>query len=217
MGRKMSDKDRKDDPEKKNRWVKSLLPIIKQKGISSFTMDEIAAQLEKSKATIYKYFNSREEIMALAIEQILKDVGGFQEIINDQDKPFLERYIMSLKFFSGRISGISVEFLEDLKQGYPLLWKKVEEFRDMAIQILGAHYEMGMKKGIFNRFSTSVLVMTDQLFFTAFTDPKFLEANKLSPQDAFDQYFRMKLFGILGSHETEEIYQYQTDDSSFFK
>ncbi len=216
MGRKTTEKDRKDDPAKKRKWVQQLLPVIKQNGISCFTMDQIAAKLERSKATIYKYFSSREEIMSLAIDEILQDAGGFQEILDNKERPFMERYIMSLKFFSGKISGISVDFLEDLKQGYPHLWVKVESFRDLAMKVMAAHYQTGMERGIFNRFSLPVLVMTDQLFFTALTDPKFLEDNKLSLQEAFDQYFRMKLFGILGKEQGDDVYRYEPEDSSFF-
>ena len=63
MGRKPVDKERIDDPELKSAWIKQLSPIYLRNGLTRFTMDDIASKLSISKATLYKYYASREEIL----------------------------------------------------------------------------------------------------------------------------------------------------------
>ena len=62
---------------------------------------------------------------------------------------------------------------------------------------LKAYYNEGIRKGYFNKINPEIMVMTDQFFLDKLTDPDFLVAHKLTIKQAFDEYFRMKFYGIM--------------------
>ena len=74
MGRKPKDKERVDDPYLKETWVKELATLYLQHGLGKFTMDKIAKKLNISKATLYKYFASKDEIID-AVKKCINDAS----------------------------------------------------------------------------------------------------------------------------------------------
>jgi AcrR family transcriptional regulator len=160
-------------------------------------MDEVARVLHKSKATIYKYFKSREEIIAFGLTYKLEEIQDFQEILQDHNIPFLERYFRSIEHLSVNISDISNLFLSDLKHLYPELWEQVSAFINHTTEIIKDYYREGIDKGVFSKINPALMVMSDRFFFAALSDPDFLISHNLSIEGAFKQYFRMKFFGIV--------------------
>lgn len=196
MGRKPVNKTRIDNKEQKEAWVRTLLPIYVNNGLKRFTMDDIAGHLEISKTTLYKHFRSREEILELALEVKLADIGSFKEDLFDEEQPFMDRYFNAMRTFFREISGISTEFLGELKHTYPHIWKKVDFFREYAANLLKIFYHHGIEQGFFHDINPLVLVINDKLFFQTISDPDFLKENKLSMQDAFHDYFKLRCYGL---------------------
>ncbi len=159
-------------------------------------MDEVAQQLNISKATLYKHFRSREEIIETALIVKLNDIGSFKEMLFDESQPYLDRYFNSIHLFFAEISGISTEFLFDLKKLYPEIWKRVEFFREYAATMLKAFYQKGIESAIFNDVDPAILVLNDKMFFDAISDPDFLIQNGLSLQKAFRDYFTLRTQGL---------------------
>ncbi|GIV33356.1 MAG: TetR family transcriptional regulator [Chitinophagales bacterium] len=201
MGRKPLKKSRRDAPEKKEQWARKLIPHFQKKGLRSSTMDEVARLLHISKATLYKYFSSREEIVALCVAQKLQDIGRFRDILTDKNKPFLERYFQSIEYLSQQLADISSTFLADLKSIFPDTWATVDAFIESALEIILNYYEEGIRIGALQKANPHLMVMTDRFFLMALSDPRFLNASGLSLQEAFRQYFKMKFFGIVKKPE----------------
>lgn len=197
MGRKSLSKKRKDNPQKKVEWARRLIPHFQKKGVRELTMDNVAQLLRVSKATIYKYFKSREEIVELCVAVKLDEVKRFSEILMDKNIPFLDRYFLSLEDLSKNIADISNTFLSDLKHLFPETWATVNTFIEYALQILQRYYDEGIACGVLRKASSSLMVMSDRFFLQALSDPDFLNSHRLSLDEAFRQYFEMKFFGIV--------------------
>ncbi len=197
MGRKALEKERIDNPEKKQKWAVQLLPFFQQKGLKGVTMDDIAAELGKSKATVYKYFESREEIIATLITYKLQEIQQFEDYLNDKKLLYLERYKQAVQYLSEHIGDISNLFLADLKHEQPELWNMIDAFRQYTITVLKRYYEEGIENGTFNNLHPTIMVMGDQFFVNLLSDPDFLIEQKLTIKEAFDEYFRMKFYGIM--------------------
>ncbi len=197
MGRKSLNNERKDNPKRKMEWVKMVLPHFLEKGIANLPMDEVAKILDKSKATIYKYFKSREEILELGMEGMFSEIMEFESMLNNKEIEFTQRYFMAINHLSQHIAGISILFLDDLKKLHPELWERVNSFRMATLAILKEYYKEGIDLKIFKNISPSLMIASDNYFFTIMADPDFLKENDLNMQNAFEQYFKMKLYGIL--------------------
>ncbi len=199
MGRKPVKKLRKNRPEIRNKWVEQLMPLYFGGKLSKATMQEVAAILEISKATLYKHFSSRLEIIEAAVELKINEVFEFDTILSDEKLDFLKRFNEAVKVASYRLAGISNAFLLDLKQLYPELWQKIINFIDLAIERIKLFYLEGINKGILNNLDPNILALTDKIFISALSDPQFLIDNNLSLHSAIESYFNMKSFGIFKS------------------
>ena len=197
MGRKPIQKKRNQNLKRKTKYVKMLIPVFQEHGLKSLTMDDIAAKLNVSKATLYNYFATKEEIVSSILQHVLGNISTFETIIADPEIDFVDRYFDSVKILSDNITDISNIFLADIKTEFPHLWQLVEQFKTYARSILENFYAEGQKVGVFNSFSTNILVLSDQLFFDGLSDPEILESHNLTIKDAFHEYFKMKCLGML--------------------
>ncbi|GAB4410306.1 MAG: hypothetical protein OHK0053_37120 [Microscillaceae bacterium] len=178
-------------------WVKLLFPYFQENGLRGLTVDTIAQFLQKSKATIYEYFETKEEIIAQVVDWKLAQIGTVKQIIQDEGKGFKERCQAMLHHQAEHISDISNLFLADLRNLYPSQWAKIEKFLDDLAQLTGAFYRQGITQEAFQSIHPGILVLNDQLFFRALTNPDFLASQGLTLRQAFDQFLQLKFFGLL--------------------
>jgi AcrR family transcriptional regulator len=197
MGRKSINKTRTGSPAKKEELIQRLIPFLLEKGLQGVTMDNMAEAMNISKATVYKYFQSREEILAATIAVKLDEIKHFDAYLNDKEVEYLDRYKNAVQYLSEHISDITNLFLADLKTFFPHLWQLIDAFKEYCMNSLKAYYNEGIRKGYFNKINPEIMVMTDQFFLDKLTDPDFLVAHKLTIKQAFDEYFRMKFYGIM--------------------
>ena len=128
MGRKSTNKVRSVDKVKKKAWAKALFPLLQKEGLRNLTMDNLANYLQKSKSTLYEYFNSKEEIINLSLIYKLKDLSSYPEILHNRDLDHISRYQLFIQFISNGVSDISKVFLYDLRNFFPESWIVVNEF-----------------------------------------------------------------------------------------
>jgi AcrR family transcriptional regulator len=197
MGRKPLRKKRKNDEEVTQEWISRILPVFQQKGFRHLTMDQVVKIAGVSKATFYKYYNSREKLMDEVIATKLAQLAKFQDELFDSSIDYYDRYFNAVKVSAAAMAQVSNKFLEDLRTSYPEKWTAVEDFRVFAVKRLEEFYVEGIEKGVLNNINPKVILMADTLFFKYMTDPKFLLAHNLTLHEAFTGYFTMKIEGIL--------------------
>lgn len=205
MGRKSVKKKRNTNPVKREKYVKLLMPIFQQHGLNKFTMDDMAAELGISKATLYHHFSSKDEIISSILKHILFGIKEFEPIVLNESLPFIDRYFSALQILSENTQGISNIFLTDLKDGYPQLWSLVDQFSEHSIQILKSFYDAGKRQGYFNDVNTAILAASDRMFFHTLSDPTFLMENNMTLQEAFEEYFKLKCFGLIPPNNQQQI------------
>ena len=197
MGRQSKVKERIKDPKKREAWIELLLPHFIERGIKEVSIDEVVSLLGKSKATIYKHFESHKEIVSLVTKQKLGQLRHFQPILNDNSKTYQDRYMLAVAYVSKHLGDVSNVFLSDLKEMYPDLWDLINSFKLMALSELKLFYVSGIQEGTFADINPDLMVLSDELFFDALTNPEFLNSRGLNLQVAFESYFKMRFHGIL--------------------
>ncbi len=147
MGRKPLDKERVDDPDVKEAWVKELATLYLQYGLGKFTMDKISKKLAISKATLYKYFSSKEEIVDAVVQFKIQEIVAFEELLADENIDFTERFFDIIKTASIMLAEISGQFLHDTKLKHPELFAKMDTFSDRALYAAEQFYQQGIATG----------------------------------------------------------------------
>ena len=196
MGRKPKDKERVDDPYLKETWVKELATLYLQHGLGKFTMDKIAKKLNISKATLYKYFASKDEIIDAVVQFKIQEIIAYENLLSDSNIDFSQRFFDIIKSASIMLAEISGQFLYDTKHKPPELFDKMNTFQDRALYAAEQFYQQGIDHGVLKNIDPKILALTDKMFIQAVSNPRFLQEHGISVKDAFDSYFLMKSQGI---------------------
>ena len=197
MGRKSVEKERKELDSKQEKWLKKVLPYFYENGVRKVTMDEISDYLGTSKATIYNYFKSKEELIEAAVWLKLSDLAVMKEYLFNDDLDFIERYHEGVKHFTNNLGGLTTEYLNELKVFFPNCWEPIQLFQDVSVENLMEYYSIGIERGILSKFNIALMAQQDRIFFDLVTDAAFLAKHDLSIQLAFEEYFNAKFNGIL--------------------
>lgn len=197
MGRKAIDKERKPLNVKQQKWLAEVMPYFYKNGMRKPTMDDIAEHLNLSKATIYNYYSSKEDLIHDALWFKLVELQKFRDLLNDESVEFTERYYKGAQFFTKSLKGMTAIYLEDLKNHFPRTWADVDMFREKSAENIQRYYQQGIDKGVFRPFNIHMMASTDLFFFDMMIDASFLRKSDITVEEAFDQYFKMKFEGVL--------------------
>ncbi|ACT04079.1 TetR/AcrR family transcriptional regulator [Paenibacillus sp. JDR-2] len=181
------------DETTKNKYVAKLLHPIKSNGFQGLRMDDIAKAMDLSKATLYKYFPSRDEIIerltALYIKYVVCDEAKLME-----GSP--EAYIKGFQSTFSQtliIANYGTEpFFQDLREIYPQLLASIEVSISDRNGRLRAFYERGMAEGYMNDLNAMLIILQDELMFQKLLDPHYLMRHNLTLRGAIWDYYQIK-------------------------
>ncbi len=197
MGRTPVNKKRINNKSKQLEIASKLGVVFFEKGFSVFSTDEICEIAEKSKATIYKYFSSKEEMVAFITNKKLEEIQQFASFLSDDSMSYSRRYRKAVELVINSFGGISYLFLEDLKNEFPHLFDSLITLKGLSISLLEAFYKEGVESGDFSKINPTLLAAGDDLFFTAILETDFLSKKAFTIQELFESYFSARFHGIL--------------------
>ncbi|MEO0471512.1 MAG: TetR/AcrR family transcriptional regulator [Bacteroidota bacterium] len=199
MGRKPEPKSRVRQADKLAEWAAIIGPLMLREGLRNMPVSRIAKEVSVSKATLYKQVSSREELVAMVLQEKIAAISTFAPILLDHQQSYEQRFDRAVLAAAQQLADISPIFLTDLHELYPNLWQQVNELHQFAYDSLEAFYEEGIKAGILQAFSASLMALADRAFIAAISDPAQLSKQKLSLPEALAQYFYMKKQAIFGT------------------
>ena len=181
MGRKSLEKSRREPTDKINQWLIILLVKLQNVELANLTIDDLAMMSGKSKSTIYKYFESKDDIILAACQTRIKVIMEIvMKIKQDNSAPIEVRYTRLLEQFSEGVSDITIAFLHDIQAYYPSSWEAINSFSDSFIELLSHLYGEGMNSGLYRPISLELLGVLDKYFVTQivtnqsiFKDPNY--------------------------------------------
>ncbi|MBD3919282.1 TetR/AcrR family transcriptional regulator [Paenibacillus sp. PR3] len=184
---------RYNDLECKCRLANKLLVPFRNSGFQQLRMDDIAKQMDISKATLYKYFSSKDEIIDLVIDQFVNsveenDAEDLPGAESSYEERFRNTFVRTLLIASYR----SEPFLKDLRETFPELYGKLESAIAARNDRLRMFYEKGMNEGIFIQQNATLLIMQDELIFRNLMDPVYLMKQNLTLRNALYDYYLIK-------------------------
>lgn len=201
MGRKSTNKFRMTNSAKREEWIRSLYPFFRIRGLMGFSMEEVAGFLDVSKATIYNYFTSKEEIIDHYVATKLNDLDNVNLIFNNKGYPLIERYEKSLYHLLQEMCDISPEVRNDLKYIFPEFWLRLTEALNGYLSSIKSLYETGIANGEFNPINTDLLIMCDSNMLFFMSDPTQLKQSGLTLEKAFSEYMYMRQNGLIRSSD----------------
>ncbi|MER3375676.1 MAG: TetR/AcrR family transcriptional regulator [Allomuricauda sp.] len=171
-------------------------------GSKRFSMDELAQSIGISKKTIYKYFDSKEELVTESLQYLLKNVRNAIENYvreNPNEEEPLQTIVFIYKLALTNLQAINPSFFYGLNKYYPKASKAYADFRaDIIWNVVFPLLEKAQKMG---QIRPNVNVeLTCKVFLSRMEDTVYAKTNlfeEYSVQELLDHIVVNNLLGIL--------------------
>ncbi len=164
------------------------------------TADDIAAELGISKATLYKEFASKEEILRGVVRAVMAEIAGRVDAIMKKDaQSFVERLVALFTFVGSRIAQFGPIFFRDIQKSAPDVWREIEEFRrDKLMANFKVILAAGHKEGFFRGdIDDDLLLRMFLKLVEEFVNPTEILSSGRSPAETFESVIKVFFQGIL--------------------
>lgn len=179
--------------KKRQQLIYIILNNIIKEGFASLTMEDFVKMLPASRATVYRYFSSRDNIISAVVKEYLKYIDSFElpsivskdeEWVHSVEKQLEEALILN--------SHLSAIFWNDLKSEFPDEFSRLQaKINDYHLQLL-KFYQAGQKAGIFNLSQPELWILQDHLMIPQIIKPDYLVKHDLTIREAINSYVLMK-------------------------
>jgi AcrR family transcriptional regulator len=184
----------------KSRIVEEAGALFLSRGFVRVTADEIAGRLGISKATLYKAFPGKEEILRRVVRGVMTDIlAGVELLIADRSLGFVEKMAALLAHLGERLARIEPVLVRDLQKCAPGVWQEVEEFRrEKILKNFKVILEDGRREGCFRSDVDLDLLLAMFLdLVQRFVNPAAILRSGRSPAETFQSVIKVFFQGIL--------------------
>jgi AcrR family transcriptional regulator len=165
-------------------------------------MDEIAKIMDISRATLYKYFSTKEEVIRYLVDFCVEYLNELIVDSPDIDQRFGTRF---QQIFEQSVLLIDTDvFLKELENSYPELYERLRESMKQREKQVLAFYEDGMRRGIFNEINAKLLIKQDELLRSIF-EVKYLMENQLTVHQVLYDYYKLKKIQLFKPEKLQAV------------
>ncbi len=177
--------------------TKKLYALFAKYGFDGISMDEVSRQMNISKATLYRYFTSKEDIVRSMVQYLNTHLDSVQfsdcADIRDVTDALQAFYVKSL--LNEALSGM--QFLTDLEHKFPEMYRSCRFAMDAMQERFSNFYRMAVERGFFKELPFSLVSRQFQSMLPAIISVDYLEEQNLTLVKAIRAYYRMFLEQIL--------------------
>lgn len=158
---------RRDD--KKKAIIKTALELFDHYGFEKVSMTDIAEKAHVSRASIYNFFESKDNLRRVIIKDILDDsIGKIQRLLEEPGS-FIGKISEYIKIRTWYYGKHSLKFFFDAIKGDPELREYFDDFTAIQRQLLIKFIDEGKQSGIFSpHISNTAVEMYIDIFQTYF-------------------------------------------------
>ena len=185
------------DNQSKEQILEQGFETITQNGVKFFTVESLAAHLGMSKKTIYKFFPSKEILIEKIVDFFTGTIERKLKQIVESDMDPVEKFTKIMDFIMDKISRTSMDKIVELKNRYPVVWKKVETFRQGLTQDFATIFIEAQEKGFARKDIDMNIVATIYMNIVNSTfQPEFFLRNNLAPVDTVNLFVNLITEGM---------------------
>jgi AcrR family transcriptional regulator len=182
------------------RLLDSARELFLKNGFSRVTTDDVSAALGISKATLYKIFPSKKDLLSAIMQRMMQTIlARVEEIIQDEKRDFIEKLVTLMTYLGDQLSRLGPVFARDIQRSAPGVWQQVDEFRrDKIIENFEALISAGIKKGVFQKgLNQNLLALMFVALMQEFINPETLYRHSYRASDIFETIIGVFFEGIL--------------------
>ncbi|UUZ83117.1 TetR/AcrR family transcriptional regulator [Paenibacillus sp. P26] len=177
----------------KDKSLKKLISSVMKDGFQQLRMDDIAKHMDVSRATMYKHFSSKEEVMEGVVRVFVDYIETLEDLSPEEDEASFGTWFQQLFGQTVSLVGTITDiFLKDLQTAYPELYDRLKAALTKREKQALEFYRDGKNKGIFNPINENFLLLQDDLLLREIINPKYLLVNQVSIRQVLHDYYQLK-------------------------
>ncbi|MBO7452843.1 MAG: TetR/AcrR family transcriptional regulator [Clostridiales bacterium] len=142
----------------RSRILDATIIVFDRRGIK-LTMADIATEMSISKKTIYKEFESKDELFDAMVDHVFDSIKEReQEIADDPDTDTVEKLRKLLGAMPEKYQGINYQELAPLKEKHPKVYKKIVKRLETGWEATIALLEKGKSEGVIREDADVALI-----------------------------------------------------------
>lgn len=180
----------------KERILNKSMELIYCYGLRGFTMDDISSELGISKKTLYKYFESKNQLISENVSRIVElEKKTFLKEIEKQSDWYQKLDIMLTMYTP---DDIPFKLVDELYRYFPNEKKKIEELAEFRQSLIFPLIEQGIKSGeIRADLNPAIIALVIHNIFMNPTDQNLLKTQDISVKQLLEQMKKLFFHGIL--------------------
>lgn len=181
---------------KDDEFLDALTHLLLAEGIRGLTVGEIAARMHCSRRRLYDIAQTKEEIFCVLTERFFSQILGQGEALASREEDLTGALAAYLDVGVQAASRISVPFLKDLEDS-PAARSAFDNYQHARTVRLSQLVDEGVRQGVF--VPCHGLVVSELILGAALRlrRPAFLARADLSIEEAFQEFYRLLLGGLL--------------------
>ncbi|RLQ98119.1 TetR/AcrR family transcriptional regulator [Falsibacillus albus] len=194
---------RKLEPEDKQKmrriYAGKVLNAVRTKGFTPLTIQDLSTLMNISRASLYNYFSSKEDVVMELTYYCLSYIEEAGETILNEEIPYPIR--LQKVFEQAVISAFytSSIYMDDLKRNCMSLYNEKLHSRKKRLDVVQEFYLKGMDAGAFHRLNPSILIMQDEVVLEKMLNTAYLAREGLTLENALIDYYEAKSTQIVKS------------------
>lgn len=184
--------------KEKQKILKYSTQRFLSEGFSKITMDEIASGMHISKKTIYKHFQSKDDLLEQCVMFFLNENAPKVEEVLQNDDSSIEKFRKLFDVLSKLSYKVSDKWLRDIRIHKPDLWEMVDEFRTKRLKLfLSSILQQGIDEGYINKIPVELLFTVFMSSIRAVVSPDFISQTEYSLNGAINDFLKLFFGGLL--------------------
>lgn len=185
--------------EEKIRLIHKIFYLFVEHGIDGISMDEVAKCIKVSKATIYKYFKSKEDIVRDMVNEIIVHFNTLQFTTDNGINGILES--ISKVYFKAVLAtaSSSSKFIADLESKFPDIYSDyiiaLESFKIRFVNF----YECAIRQGYCKKISIDIVIEQIKMTLAAIINSTYLTKHNTSLAVVVTEYYKLLLYQLLSA------------------
>lgn len=177
----------------KTKLLKKLIVSVIRDGFQHLRMDDIAKHMDVSRATMYKHFSSKEDVLDGVVRIIVDYIERMEVRSDNEDETnFGIRFQQLFEQSVSLIEYMTDLFMKDLQAAYPDLYNLLKGALQKRDQHSLRFYKLGKEKGIFNPINETFILLQDDLLLREITSVKYLLSHHTTMKEVLHDYYQFK-------------------------
>lgn len=170
--------------------------IVFAKGYRALTMDRLAQELRCSKRALYELAPSRKALFLLIVERWTKRIQMLGEQAAARHDDPKQRLVAYLQPGVTETEGMTEAFLTDLRD-FPAAREALERHQQLRAQGVRAIVEDGVRDGRFKALHAHLVAGVCLAALSQINQPEFLQEAGLTYSEAFSEFYRLLMSGLV--------------------